>query len=487
MRTGRAALFMALAAGIALSSCGKLFPSPQDGECSLRISISSGTPSTRGAADGDVINTLRVYLVKEGENTVSLYSGHLTPSAASATVNFTQIDRGDYTLYAVANTTLLDGYVQGSTIDGGFTDMTLPATVDSRPPFSGSDGMPLSLVKSVSIGPGHNRVSAELLRVCGRIRVILENWTTDKAVFLSSARLGDRNPDTGYLFAKEDHSVPPSTAYGPFSDISGVSRTGPGERNVVIDQYLYESGRSGEAFSLSLKGGIFDSGVQTAEMRQSYRAGTNTTDISGSDRQYLIANSSDLRYFLKAANTSSVSLSQVSTDTELLSLSDISDYLWSFSSSGSTTSIKNIGYDRSLSIGSGTVSLTASSASVSTSVADGVRRFYYYQNWRTSYYLYKNAGSIAVGRNQTGETSGWYLREVSYGYDGLFRDADKDIIYTVPSLSYTDRYGQSVTLKDICRNDDLTVKILVYYSDDLNRFIFEVEPWDVRDNETTFD
>ena len=233
--------YISLAAILLAFSCERLTPSTPPGEGdALQISIVSGNGETKSAKDGDLMNNLRVWMVKDGESVVNQYAS-LTPGAASATVSFDPISRGDYTIYIVANSTALGGYVKGSTIDDAFLKQTLPVLVDKRPPFTDETGMPLSLVKKVNVGPGVNRISAELLRVCGRIRITLLNKTADKAIFLSVATLNDQNPSSGDLFFA-DHAVPAGTSYGPFASPAGSIRIAPGKVDTVLDQYLYESG-----------------------------------------------------------------------------------------------------------------------------------------------------------------------------------------------------------------------------------------------------
>lgn len=133
--------YISIAAILLASSCERLTPSTPPGEGDvLQISIASGNGETKSAKDGDLMNNLRVWMVKDGETVVDQYAS-LTPGAASATVSFDPISRGDYTIYIVANSTALGGYVKGSTIDDAFLKQTLPVLVDKRPPFTDETGM----------------------------------------------------------------------------------------------------------------------------------------------------------------------------------------------------------------------------------------------------------------------------------------------------------------------------------------------------------
>lgn len=471
--------YISIAAILLAFSCERLTPSTPPGEGdALQISIVSGNGETKSAKDGDLMNNLRVWMVKDGESVVNQYAS-LTPGAASATVSFDPISRGDYTIYIVANSTALGGYVKGSTIDDAFLKQTLPVLVDKRPPFTDETGMPLSLVKKVNVGPGVNRISAELLRVCGRIRITLLNKTADKAIFLSAATLNDQNPSSGYLFFA-DHAVPAGTSYGPFASQAGTIRIAPGEEDTVLDQYLYESGKGTETLRLKLKGGLFGSDVTSVTEKPSYEAGGNGNTYSAGKR-YLIANKSDQRFFLKA-DASGVGLEYVGQDNELLAKTNLEDYLWSFSSSGTSPQIRNIGQKKYLQLSRYSASLNNLATTVNTSTYNGAIRFYRY----SPYYLYKNNGSVDVGYNPTGQTAQWYLREVTTSDSPLFVGAIRDIVIDEP-ITYIDDYGIPVPLNDICRNDAIDIKVHVFYNETYERFYFEVQPWDNKNSDTTFD
>ena len=91
-----------------------------------------------------------------------------------------------------------------------------------------------------------------------------------------------------------------------------------------------------------------------------------------------------------------------------------------------------------------------------------------------------------MSRNQTGQTAQWYLREVTTSDNPLFVGAIKDIVIDEP-VTYIDDYGIPVPLNDICRNDAIDIKVHVFYNETYERFYFEVQPWDNKNSDTTFD
>ena len=271
MKTFR--IFTALAAMlVAAGSCTKLPADSGTGE--LRIDISGELPSVRAAGDdGELMNSLRVWAVSEDG---TIYRSAAIDYADGAStrqdeVVFEDMLLGDYTLYAVANCTVLDAYDQGGTIDAAFTDATLPKVNfdagGTEPSFDGSgygQGMPLSYSGPLHVSPGTNIVSVGLLRVCGQINIVVRNHT-DRNLVLERLELSEDNPDSGYLFFK-DHESPAGTDYGPFSKLpDGQSPIEPSEEATVISQYLYETAHNRQ-LGLYVKGLLEDpNGTDSAQ------------------------------------------------------------------------------------------------------------------------------------------------------------------------------------------------------------------------------
>ncbi len=493
-------LFCALSV---LHSCVKQ-PSSQGGDDSQKgdvvIKISSA-PGTKSAKDGDEMVNLRVWMV-DGGGTVSQYAS-LTPNAPEATVTFTDVVRGDYTLYFLANSTALSGYAQGSTIDDTFLKSTLSLSGGSlSPEYADSEGMPLSLKKECSIGPGVNRISAEIVRVCALVNITVKNRSADKALYITSMGLSDRNPNSGYIFAQDDHSSPSGTTYGAFPSTSSITRIEPSDESKVLSFYLFESCNAADAISLSLNGALYDKSitVSTVDKTGYHATGDATNTGINTSSVYFLASASSPRQFLYA-DGSSLALKDVGSDEELFVKSDVTNYLWQFgSATGSSTTVKNVGTEKYLNISisrsgsnySSSYSLSNSSTSLSTSTSTGRQFYATYSGTRPRYsYLYNNSGVIGVTSPSTSTSSatytGWYLREATeYTYQALSPDPEKEINVTTP-LTYTDSYGIAQPLTSICRNDRLEVVVNVFYNPVSGTFDFQVESWRTKDNRTTFD
>ncbi len=490
-------LFLPLLA--TLSSCGKL-PERQEGaegSESLVIEI-SGAKLTKSAKDGDLMNTLRVWMVDGSGKVVKFAS--LNPGAATATVTFDKVDRGSYTLYFLANSTALDSYAVGSTLDDGFLKAALTRT-GTEAAYSDTEGMPLSLAKPVSILPGVNRIGAELIRVCGLVNVTVKNRSAEMALYISSVTLSDRNPDKTYVFQQDDHSAPAGTAYGSFPAGTTLTRIEPNAESKALSFYLFESCGSSDAIQFSLAGGVYDQATTVSTVdKTGYQATGNATNTTiNTSSVYFLASASSQRQFLKAGG-SVPALEDVGSDAELFVKSDITSYLWQFGSATVSTTVKNVGTGNYLNISisrsgnsySSSYSLSTSSQSLYTGTSTGRQFYATYSGGSTRYsYLYNNSGVIGVtspSRNTSSATNtGWYLREATeYTYQALSPGPEKEINVTTP-LTYTDSYGIAQPLKSICRNDRLEVVVNVFYNPVSGTFDFQVESWRTVDNDTTFD
>lgn len=517
-----------------LLSCGKLQPSggrggdnAQDGDATVQIVISSA-PDTRSAKDGDVMKDLRVWMV-DGSGTVSEYAS-ATPNTATetftfsddsktATVTFSDVARGNYTLYLLANdAAALTSYVLGSTIDDSFLKATLslPSGSTTYPTYSDDAGMPLSLKKSISVGPGENQISAEIVRVCAQVNVTINNRTTDRPIYITGVSLSQRSPSSGYVFQQDDHSSPSGMTEADLASNTVLTRLEPGKGSQMISCYLFENCSGTDALQLTVTGGLFASNVTSVEYTTAsgYEAtGSKTNTEINTSKYYFIASAAAPRHFLKADADGDLTQEEVGSDSELFVKSDVTNYLWQFSSTSSPV-IKNVKTGKCIYItvsvsrtgsrgnytysASSSLSFDTSGQSLSTSTSTG-RQFYNSGSYNSSSrydsyysYLYYNSGSIDITEPTTSTSTdistGWYLREATEFKDRstLTPTPEKEINNTSP-LSYTDSYGIVQPLQKICRNDKVDIIVNLFYNPLKSTFDFQVEPWRTKTNETTFD
>ena len=483
----KAIITATLLAAFALTACEK---TPQTSGDKGELVINIGQASTRSAKDGDTMNSLKVWMFKDGK---SQYR-KVNPQAAQATVTFDNMARGEYDLYILANDP--GSYGENST-KADLNAATLPVLTDNRPPFSDTNAMPLSLVQKVSVGPGKNEIDAQLLRVCGRVRVTVRNKAEDKKVFISQLALTDKNPSTGYLFP-HDGTAPDGTTHGAFANFESITGIEPGKEAQILDTYLYETGTI-DAIGLSFTGGLFDGGysgeptVKETEVKRYKMTGSETNTTIENGEEYFIASASNPRFFLGADAGNALDVKQFGTDDELIFYSDATKYLWGFSYDRNGTRMQNFKTEQYLTIPTDRNKvpyLTDTQSTISTEADGG--RYFYSSSRGNNYYLSNNNGEpgIYTSRNNPSSTEKWYLRRATVASTVTIRTlekAEKDIDVTRPFLTRINNYGSTDKITGISRNEDLNVVVNIYYSTKLGAFTFEVQGWDEHSTGTSFD
>lgn len=498
----------------------------QDGTGSLVLNIGSSTKAGT-AADGDKMNNLHIWVTDKSDVVVRYASwtgsdnGLVTMDAthAAAKVSISNINRGEYNIYIIANapSSLSSLPAVGNTIGDTFKKFVLNLPDGSLKPDFGTGGMPLTLISSVSISPGKNVLNAELVRVCGRIRVSVRNHTTSKNIFLQSVKLGALNPDRGYLFQQDGHAVPAGNTYGEFVSIDNAEGTPvtsyikPGTMETVIDQYIFETGLDAVAnMSLSFSGGIFAQNTVSAVVKAAKMdvyspgaefAGFYKNNINRPNTYFIIRNSG-ANYFLRS-NGSGMKQYYHNTVEELLASNEVERYFWTFDvksyvassryGKSVVNSIKNVFEGKYVNISTTdydpvTLSSTAQSLIVGTQSPGMLIR---YNDRQYKVYCSYTNGDDVRSRYYTNDENFvyWKMIPVTKKQEDVltFTGAEKDFHKKVSSIDYIDDFGISVPLTDICRNEDVNVIINVFYNPEYASVYFEVSAWTEISNETTFD
>ena len=500
----------------------------QDGTGSLVLNIGSSTKAGT-AADGDKMNNLHVWVTDKSDVVVRYASwtgsdnGLVTMDAthAAAKVSISNINRGEYNIYIIANapSSLSSLPAVGNTIGDTFKKFVLNLPDGSLKPDFGTGGMPLTLISSVSISPGKNVLNAELVRVCGRIRVSVRNHTTSKNIFLQSVKLGALNPDRGYLFQQDGHAVPDGNTYGEFVSIDNAKGTevkdyiAPGTMETVIDQYIFETGLDAVAnMSLSFSGGIFAQNTVSAVVKAAkmdvYIPGTEfagfyQSNIEAVDADYFIIRNSGANYFLRS-NGSGMKQYYHNTVDELLASNEVERYFWTFdvasyvgvsSGRGASTvnSIQSVSEKKYINISSTDNALVTLSATPQSLIIGTQSSGMLIRNNDGQYKVYcsyTNGDDVRSRYYTNGENFVyWKMIPVTKKQEDVltFTGAEKDFHKKVSSIDYIDDFGISVPLTDICRNEDVNVIINVFYNPEYASVYFEVSAWTEISNETTFD
>ena len=495
----------------------------QDGTGSLVLNIGSSTKAGT-AADGDKMNNLHIWVTDKSDVVVryASWTGSnnaqvtMNASLAAATVSISNINRGEYNIYIIANAPSSFTFPSvGNTIGDTFKKFVLNLPDGSLKPDFGTGGMPLTLISSVSISPGKNVLNAELVRVCGRIRVSVRNHTTSKNIFLQSVKLGALNPDRGYLFQQDGHAVPAGNTYGEFVSINNAEGTevkdyiAPGTMETVIDQYIFETGLDAVAnMSLSFSGGIFAQNTVSAVVKAAkmdvYTPGAEFAGFykNNIDRPntYFIIRNSGANYFLRS-NGSGMKQYYHNTVEELLATNEVERYFWTFYGASPLTrgtgpsKVKGIQsvYEQtyiniSTTVNDALVTLSATPQSLiidTQNLGMLIRNGYY----KKIYCSYTTGDDVKSYNYADQNLVCWKMIPVTKTQKDVltFTGAEKDFHKNVSSIDYIDDFGISVPLTDICRNEDVNVIINVFYNPEYASVYFEVSGWTEISNETTFD
>lgn len=527
-----------------LSSCLSELQGDRDevsGPSNIVLKISTKAQTKGGASDGDVMSNLHIWLVYNNsvERYLSQADAACTISGSTATATFNDVPRGACTIYLVANLPegipLPETYAVGNSINEGFLKYVLPEVENYEPPFGDSKpGMPLSTSVSLSVGAGTNRVSAELVRTCAKLRITVRNNTTNNTIILKDLIFTNKNPNVGYLFEQSDYSIPGKANFGPFMSIthsSGetVSDVIPqGGERTYIQQYMYETATNGAAdLGFEIVGGLFPDGTDKATVVNVVTGGGGRKDVykfnpNSASAQSLISDntpylikSRDSDYYLYDNNGNLKAGTLVSGE----QIVD-STYLWVFSPSRSSTTIKNLKTGKYISIdNSGNVSMSPTSSSLYFSFTSESNLFRFYNGYTSgllnitinSYTLSVNKGVVntkyytdqgfLISLTPSSESSCYFnvykaeLKEVtlpSTFEDRLFREdgttpADVYFNKTISSLNYINKYGTPVPLEQIRRNQDVKIVVNIHYNPNSGVLYFETTDWVKDNNETTFD
>ena len=480
-----------------LSSCLSELQGDRDevsGPSNIVLKISTKAQTKGGASDGDVMSNLHIWLVYNNsvERYLSQADAACTISGSTATATFNDVPRGACTIYLVANlpegNPLPETYAVGKSINEDFLKYVLPEVVKYEPPFGDSTpGMPLSTSVSLSVGAGTNRVSAELVRTCAKLRITVRNNTTNNTIILKDLIFTNKNPNVGYLFEQSDYSIPGTASFGPFKSIthsSGetVSDVIPqGGERTYIQQYMYETATNGAAdLGFEIVGGLFPDGTDKATVGE---VSINTLSFENSFRtgsSFLIKSSNNDLYLYD--NNGTLALQSLSSFNSIPK-----GYLWTISGNNSNSAtIKGSSGDY-LKLSSSGASL-GSKTNLNVSTSSGIFQLSYTSK-RKTYFLTINGSSLPTTTTSTESNTYWKIATVKSEKVTNFQGATVIFDKTISSLNYINKYGIPVPLEQIRRNQDVKIVVNIHYNPNSGVLYFETSDWDVSDNnnETTFD
>lgn len=509
----RKRLYISLIALLTLFSCEKeVTPSPDtSGTGTLHVSFDMGSSTKAGAKDGDIIKKGSLWLVDAMDEEIMAFRT-FSPNAASAVVSMESIQRGDYTLYVVANYSGLDTYTTGKKIDNNFKRHLLKTiAAGESPTFTEEDGMPCSIVQSVTIAAGENYVNAHLQRCVGRLSINVRNNISSHKLAIGGIGLSDNNPTTGYLFPSSDGSIPASATDVAFPELTQHVVLATNENKDVYDVYLYDTGEaiSANGITFTLFGAVYEDQTPDENIaissRDDYSFGSNSTSISAGG-PYVIRSASSRTHYIGDLGASGLGVREFTgdADEELTHYHEIENFLWTVSGSSSQGTFKNVETGRYITLNDTNPGLDETSGTnfyFTSGTGNGGVLFstkkYKKYLWSSTDYGYSltldpnvtNGLSGTTGKESSGET-GWLIRTASLVAVNVpyFIGSDYEIPREKRTINYLDKYGNTQDLKSISRNEHVEVSINVFYNIDWGQFDFEVEGWKIIDgNETTFD
>lgn len=505
----RKRLYISLIALVTLFSCGKeVTPSPgTSGTGTLHISFDMGASTKAGAKDGDIIKKGSLWLADAKDGEIMAFRT-FSPNDTSAVVTMESIQRGDYTLYVVANYSGLDTYTTGKIDDNFKKHLLKTVAAGESPTFTEGSGMPCSSVQQVHIEAGENHVSAHLQRCVGRLSINVRNNISSHKLAIGGIGLSDNNPTTGYLFPSSDGSIPPSATDVAFPELTQHVVLATNENKDVYDVYLYDTGEatSTNGITFTLFGAVYEDQTPDENInissRDDYSFGSNIISISAGG-PYVIRSASSRTHYIGDLGASGLGVREFTgdADEELTHYHEIENFLWTVSGNSSQGTFKNVKTGRYITLNDTNPGLDETSGTNFYFTSDtgngGVLFSTNQPRWWSYYYGYSltldpnatNGLSGTTGKESSGET-GWLIRTATLVAVNVphFIGSDYEIPRVKRTINYLDKYANTQDLKSISRNEHVEVSINVFYNRDWGQFDFEVEGWKIIDgNETTFD
>lgn len=485
---------------------------PETGNLCVRFDVSAMNPPIFGVtqdnaderhvlSEDGVMRKGRMWLVDKDDKVV-IFRKTEDSNSNSRKQTFTNVKRGEYKLYILLNSTELDGFTEGSTID----KKKCLAEIESgaSPEYTVESGVPCSIVKDVAIAAGNNNVDVSLQRCVGRLTVVVLNNIHDCQLAIGGIGLSAVNPSTGYYFPQSDGSVPGYTNLD-FHDLASTVVLPPSKNKIIFDRYIYETKDIPEGLSFRLFGAVYNDVAAVPQQPSSFNSYTFDNGSSPENgKQYLLrsAASASSNYYIGVLNDGGLGCDEFLDDVELIRNPNIKNFLW--------TVVKSSYYGRTLSnVGTKKfITLNSTGTPVDLGLGDSGTSFYFTES-ATSRYLITTSNSwrygygyglacdpesarglVAIDSPDTKTNTSWILREATLDNSKTYpeyKDCVCEIPYRRHTINYIDDYGVSKLLTRIKRNEHVTVSINVSYDREYMQFGFEVKAWKTINNTTTFD
>lgn len=466
----------------------------------------NGTHNVLTNDKDNIIQHGRLFLVDKNGIVVAYRKAVDNGNNSFGTEVITGIKRGDYKLYVVVNGSTKQAaefdntYSNTQDISNLKIDALLSAKLSENdlgggnsPTFADAEGIPCTFVTKVAITAGNNYVDAHLERCVGRLTIKVLNNIPDRKLAIRSIGLSADNPTNGYYFPSSS-----AVTKGAFPDLTETIVFAPNENKTIFDHYVYETDVLSEGLTFDLIGAVYgDNPTIGTDFRYSYDISgdiVNSTDHPNNGLYFLHSAASPNYYIGDLDGT--LGCREFSDDEELKNSKDIKKFLWTAIVSSSTVAFQNVETkkyitldDNSIGLGNTQIDFTFGRNAKGYSFYRQIPYYLWYYNYYYLKYIPSNH-SLSSAQGDSDNNSKWILRQAkgNGSKEDYFVDSEVEISRKERrQIKIVDTYGDAQPLRQIKRNEHVTVSINIFYNRELGQFDFKVSSWKEVSNETTFD
>lgn len=467
-----------------------------------RVDLGDGNLS-----DGGGMEDLVLVLIDEGDRVVSkktfTFDGSVwdSPDAEiksnvenkSVTTTFTDLDVAKYTVFAYANVnnslsyfgdikSKLDAVTVGDifTLEDATFDDLGNAGSTTTPTVNSTNPMLLTARELVEIEVGTTQAVVEMLRPLVEFEFKIVNHCTNYPLKITSLSFRDFNPQTSYISPHDD--IYPQSANNIYRSLpsSNISDAKPmiiakDDEAVVYETYLYENAAESERYQFDMTLALDGAKIETSVTVYS---GTMTA-VDG----YLVASTP---YLLKNTTTNVFLINNGGTlsTTSTISNANYLDAEFIFSNAGS-------GYIQNIKSGD---KFYGGSLTDSNNIGNN---WSFYREYPGIYQIYcYNGGWLVLRTDSYGNlnmendwsNANWQLYTANTTTKLVTKNIDP-LSVTNQQISYIQNNGVAAPLKEMLRNQKITVTLNVYFEETSGTFRFYIEEWNDtgHNNGATFD
>lgn len=463
---------------LGIGSCSKEATLSEPKEGQLHLTLQSGVASRAEgtgdgvAADGGGMVDLTLVLIDPlgAEVARKRFTALTGEEQRCKRVEFSNLNIGNYTLYAYANTqnnsVLASDANASQQRDDTFTALSGRAV----PEIDGVTPMLLTAQRIIPIGVGTTEATIDLLRPIVSFAFELHNHS-NVPITVTDLSFSNFNSSTSYILP-HDGAIPAANTYRPLPAYEGpqvvsVKEAANSETTGWKELYhihLFENRAASYTFDMAL---------------QVTRTITATEEVIGSTA--ITAPVEETRYVIRQQGEDRYVALDASNDptTVTTPLGNERAY-WYFIPNGNGYRLQNIGTGRYLRYNNGLTTTTTTNQATTFTYTNN--RLSFRSGQRTYYLRYNNDLTTTTSSNSA---SSWQL----YTIEEQTTTREQTDTHTISErqLMVIDRATAAVSpMSEQLRNQQIRVVINAYINDTNGTFNFEVVPWEERSADITF-